>query len=83
MGQQGVRCNVEGDTETEVGRTLVHEAAETVLGALRRPFWREVNVELAEHVTGWEGHVGYSCMKSVHDAPILSKTYRQGSTQTV
>jgi hypothetical protein len=83
VGKQGVGCNVEGDTETEVGRTLVHQAAEPAFGALGRPFWGKVHVELAEHVTGWKSHVGYSCMKSVHDAPILSKTYRQGSTQTV
>jgi hypothetical protein len=85
MGKQGVGCNVEGDTETEVGRSLVHEAAETVLGALSRPFRREVDVELAEHVAWWESHVGYGCMKLVHDALILSetgmRTYRLGSTQ--
>jgi hypothetical protein len=50
VGKQGVGCNVEGDTETEVGRTLVHEAAETVLGALGRPFGGKVHVKLAEHV---------------------------------
>jgi hypothetical protein len=83
--KQGVGCNVEGDAEAEIGRSLVHEAAETVLGALGRPFWGKVHVKLAEHVAWWESHVGYSCMKSVHDTPILSKTetYRQGSTQTV
>jgi hypothetical protein len=81
--KQGVGCDVERDTETEVGRSLVHEAAETVLGALGRPFGGKVHVELAEHMTWWKSHVGYSCMKSVHDAPILSKTYRQGSTQSV
>lgn len=53
VGKESVRGNVEGDAETEVGGTLVHDTGEEV----ERVWWRRGRgqgyVELTEHVTGW------------------------------
>lgn len=51
MGEESVGSDVEWYSETEIGRTLVHDARESILfdGRVGR---REGNVELTEHVTG-------------------------------
>lgn len=56
--EQGVGRDVKGDAEAKVGRALVHEAGELGFGGgvVGR---REMNVELAHHMAGREGHLGY------------------------
>ncbi|PIL26879.1 hypothetical protein GSI_11059 [Ganoderma sinense ZZ0214-1] len=56
--EEGVGGDVEGDAEAEVGRTLVHEAGELGFGG-GAVGGGEMDVELAHHVAGREGHVGY------------------------
>ena len=56
--QQRVRGDVEGHAEPEVGRALVHEAAELGSRALGL---RQRDVELAEHVAGRQRHLPEVC----------------------
>lgn len=53
VGEERVRRNVEWHAEADVAAALVHEARE--LGA-RVGRLGERDVELAEHMAGWEGH---------------------------
>jgi hypothetical protein len=53
VSQESVRGDVEGDSESEIGGSLVHDARESVLRARRGGSGREGDIELTEHVTRW------------------------------
>ena len=56
VGEDGIRSDVERDTEAEVGGALEHEAGKLRFRILRSGWRRDGYVELAEHVAWWEGH---------------------------
>lgn len=63
--EEGVRGDIEGHAESEVAGALVHEARELGFGFGRGG---EGDVELAEHVTWWEGHDPEVCPLAPADA---------------
>lgn len=62
--QQRIRGNVKRNTQTQVSGPLIHETTEPILGARRTADARKMDVELAKHMTGRQGHLREVCRNS-------------------
>lgn len=73
--EERIGRDVEGDTEPEVTRALVHQAGEEGLGRGSRRVG-EGDVELAEHVAGRKGHNAEVCAERA----VSDRTEEKGTS---